>query len=230
MLLFCEMPYARVDPVSGEFIELSNAEAKAYTISKVKVCHRCIQWIICAQDIGKMYHWIFLMCLPGEKYKDLVFFRRTIKWVSSPKEICEAHMMCDWIRGNRTNFSVRVKVEILILIPLIGCTECLNHKPLNCKDPSSKAGPWFVCNQFRSIVWSFRPKVNAFLLFKPQIKFNWTHYNLWRPCESIDPQHAYLRLNTSFPTSFYQNASDFKFWFWRWFIQFFIHSKIVFTM
>jgi len=35
------------------------------------------------------------------------------------------------------------------------CEECRNLRFLNCMDPSSKGGPWIVCNQFRSTIKRF---------------------------------------------------------------------------
>ena len=69
-----------------------------------------------------------MLCLPGEKYKDLVFLRKTITCVQFHEKLSRSktkrkQVMCD----------------------METCKDCYNLDFLRCKDPSGNAGPLFAC-------------------------------------------------------------------------------------
>ena len=66
------------------------------------------------------------LCLPGKKYKDLVFLRKTITYVQFDDIFNVENwkwVMCDMEK----------------------CEDCRNLNFLRCKDPSGNAGPLFAC-------------------------------------------------------------------------------------
>ena len=66
------------------------------------------------------------LCLPGKKYKDLVFLRKTITYV----QFDDIFNVENWK-------SVMCDME--------KCEDCRNLNFLRCKDPSGNAGPLFAC-------------------------------------------------------------------------------------